>query len=83
MNQKPICIADSLIARIYRFGEQGIEVKVAILIFTHACKLLLLSPDSGIYWFGDFRDQEINALIMGHNSFFKLRLAVSGFSVKR
>lgn len=63
------------------FCKQGIEVKVAILTFTHACKMLFPSHDSGIYWFRDFRAQGINALIMKHNHWFKLRLAMSGFSV--
>lgn len=42
--------------------------------------MLFLSPDSGMYCFGDFRAQGINAVIVRHNSWFKLRLAMSDFS---
>lgn len=66
-------------ARIHRFWEEVEERKVTILIFIHTCKMLLLSPDSGIFWLGDFRNQGINGFIMRHTSFFKLKLVISGF----
>ena len=39
--------------------------------------MFLLSLDSEIVLLGDFRDQ--GTLIMKHKSFFKMRLAISGF----
>ena len=64
---------------IHKSYLKVVEEKMVALLFTEACEMFLLSLDSEIVSLGDFRDQGINDFIMKHKSFFKMRLAISGF----